>query len=190
MQIRFLLRGRKQVEGILSVSQLLRDAEGELTDIEQMDLYGELPFSKSTADKLLSIANDKRLNDPTYKKYLPPHWTTLYEMTQLDDKTFKEGIAKGLINPAVERRHILELTGQTLVVASLAVQKTQTTIQKTQDTAKLATISVPKGFDISQVGQFQRDIEKVVFKYGGELNLINPRRVLLEDKENNSLSGA
>jgi hypothetical protein len=160
---------QKAVDGILSVSQLLKDAENELNSVEQMDLYEELPFSKSTADKLLSIANDKRLNDPNYKKYLPPHWTTLYEMTQLDDKTFKEGISQGLINPAVERRHILELTGQTLVVAKTAVKQTQQVIHKTQNTAKLATISIPKGFDISQVGSFQRDIEKLVLKYGGEL---------------------
>lgn len=160
---------QKAVDGILSVSQLLKQAETDLSDVEQMDLYGELPFSKSTADKLLSIANDKRLNDPTYKKYLPPHWTTLYEMTQLDDKTFKEGIAEGLINPAVERRHILELTGQTLVVAKTAVKKTQQVIHQTQNTAKLATISIPQGFDISKVGSFQRDLEKMVLKYGGEL---------------------
>ena len=67
---------QKAVDGILSVSQLLKDAENQLNDVEQMDLYGELPFSKSTADKLLSIANDKRLNYPSNKKYLPPHWAT------------------------------------------------------------------------------------------------------------------
>ena len=43
---------QKAVDGILSVSHLLKDAEKELNSVEQMDLYGELPFSKSTADKL------------------------------------------------------------------------------------------------------------------------------------------
>ena len=64
---------QKAVDGILSVGQLLNEAENTLNPVEQMDLYAELPFSQSTADKLLSIANDKRLNNPSYKKYLPPH---------------------------------------------------------------------------------------------------------------------
>ena len=166
---RISIAWQKAVDGILSVGQLLNEAENTLNPVEQMDLYAELPFSQSTADKLLSIANDKRLNNPSYKKYLPPHWTTLYEMTQLDDKTFKDGIATGIINSAMEGRHILELRGQALVDPDVAVQKTQEVIQQTEDTAKLATISVPKGFDISKVGLFQRDIEKLVLKYGGEL---------------------
>ena len=157
------------VDGILSVASLLKEAEENLNPIEQMDLYGELPFSKSTADKLLAIGADNRLNDPTYREYLPAHWTTLYEMTQLDDKTFKAGISDGLINPAVERRMILELAGQKLVPALVAVKNTQSVIQRTSDTAQLATISVPKGFDISQVGTFQREIEKLVLAYGGEV---------------------
>jgi hypothetical protein len=157
------------VDGILSVAALLKEAEENLNPIEQMDLYGELPFSKSTADKLLAIGADARLNDPTYREYLPAHWTTLYEMTQLDDKTFKAGINDGLINPAVERRMILELAGQKLVPALVAVKNTQSVIQQTSDTAQLATISVPKGFDISQVGTFQREIEKLVLAYGGEV---------------------
>lgn len=160
---------QKAVDGILSVAQLLNEAENTLNPAEVMDLYEELPFSISTAQKLLSIGNDKRLNNPTYRKYLPPHWTTLYEMTLLDDKTFKTGIADGLINPAVERRTILELTGQTLTTPHIAVKKTQAVVQKTADTAKLAMISIPKGFDISNVGSFQRDIEKLVLRYGGEL---------------------
>ena len=68
---------QKAVDGILSVGQLLSEAEISLNPVEQMDLYAELPFSQSTADKLLSIANDKRLHDPSNIKYLPPHWTTL-----------------------------------------------------------------------------------------------------------------
>ena len=160
---------QKAVDGILSVAQLLNDAENNLNPAEQMDLYDELPFSKSTADKLISIGNDKRLNNPTYRKYLPPHWTTLYEMTQLDDKTFTEGISGGLINPSVERRHILELLGLVLTNPQIAVKKTQQTIHSTQHTAKLATISIPQGFDISKVGEFQRDIEKLVLKYSGEI---------------------
>jgi len=160
---------QKAVDGILAVATLLKEAEDTLNPVEQMDLNGELPFSLSTKDKLLSIAGDNRLNNPTYRKYLPPHWTTLYEMTQLDDQTFQAGISDGLITPAVERRTILELTGQKLVPAPVAVQKTQSVIQKTIDAARLATISIPKGFDISQVGAFQRDIEKLVLKYGGEL---------------------
>ena len=160
---------QKAVDGILSVASLLNEAEQTLNPAEQIDLYDELPFSKSTADKLISIGDDKRLNNPTYRKYLPPHWTTLYEMTLLDDKTFKEGIADGLINPAVERRHILELTGHVLTTPQIAVKRTQQTIHNTQQTAKLATISIPQGFDISKVGQFQRDIEKLVLKYSGEI---------------------
>jgi hypothetical protein len=47
----------------------------------------DLPFNRHTAHKLMQIAGDKRLTNVSQGKHLPPSWTTLYELTKLDDDT-------------------------------------------------------------------------------------------------------
>jgi hypothetical protein len=50
----------------------------------------DLPFNRHTAHKLMQIASDKRLTNVSHGKHLPPSWTTLYELTKLDDETFDQ----------------------------------------------------------------------------------------------------
>jgi hypothetical protein len=45
----------------------------------------ELPFSRQTAFRLMSIAGGSRLTNVAHGQHLPPSWRTLYELTKLDD---------------------------------------------------------------------------------------------------------
>jgi hypothetical protein len=67
---------------------------------------GELPFNRHTAHKLMQIAGDKRLTNVSQGKHLPPSWTTLYELTKLDDDTFDQKLRDGSINPDIQRKDV------------------------------------------------------------------------------------
>jgi hypothetical protein len=56
--------------------------------------------------KLMQIAGDKRLTNVSQGKHLPPSWTTLYELTKLDDDTFDQKLHDGTINPEMQRKDV------------------------------------------------------------------------------------
>jgi Protein of unknown function (DUF3102) len=66
----------------------------------------DLPFNRHTAHKLMQIAADKRLTNVSQGKHLPPSWTTLYELTKLDDATFDQKLRDGSINPDMQRKDV------------------------------------------------------------------------------------
>jgi len=63
----------------------------------------ELPFGLRTAERLMEIANDARLTNPTHVSLLPPHWGTLHALSKLDPEEFEEKLADGTINPDMTR---------------------------------------------------------------------------------------
>jgi N6-adenosine-specific RNA methylase IME4 len=62
-----------------------------------------LPFTSSTAQRLIKIARDPRLSNPAHVQLLPNQWGTLYELTKLDNETFEKNLADGSINPDMLR---------------------------------------------------------------------------------------
>ena len=52
----------------------------------------ELPFSASTARRLMAISEDMRLSNPAHGQLLPQSWRTLYELTKLDDAAFNDAL--------------------------------------------------------------------------------------------------
>jgi hypothetical protein len=66
----------------------------------------DLPFNRHTAHKLMQIAGDKRLTNVSQGKHLPASWTTLYELTKLDDATFDQKLRDGSINPEMRRKDV------------------------------------------------------------------------------------
>lgn len=96
------------VESIISTGEQLIEAKEDLKG--QKGAWGklcdELPFGERTAQRLMEIARDPRLTDTTHVSVLPPSWGTLYELTKLDDKTFKAAMAKGTIHPGMERKDV------------------------------------------------------------------------------------
>ena len=77
---------RASIEAIFECGRLLiaaKDAldHGEFTKMVERDL----PFGKRTAQRLMAIARDTRLTNPTHASLLPQSWMTLYELTRLSD---------------------------------------------------------------------------------------------------------
>ena len=88
---------RASIEAIFECGRLLiaaKDAldHGEFTKMVERDL----PFGKRTAQRLMAIARDTRLTNPTHASLLPQSWMTLYELTRLSDDYFATAIADGL----------------------------------------------------------------------------------------------
>ncbi len=91
---------RASVDAIVQVGRLLTDAKAALPHGEFGTLIErELPFSARTAERLMRIASDPRLSNPTTLSLLPPHWGTLYELTKLSDPMFKRLIDEAVICP-------------------------------------------------------------------------------------------
>jgi hypothetical protein len=100
---------QKSVDGIIETGHLLLAAKadpkmqhGEWGTMVESDL----PFNRHTAHKLMQIAGDKRLTNVSQGKHLPPSWTTLYELTKLDDATFDQKLRDGSINPDMQRKDV------------------------------------------------------------------------------------
>src|ERR1044072_1346920 len=98
---------RASFEAILEVGRLLTEAKealphgGFLGMIER-----DLPFSASTAARLMKISADERISNPAHVQHMPTSWGTLYEITKLDDAQFQEKIADGTIRPDMARREL------------------------------------------------------------------------------------
>jgi hypothetical protein len=100
---------QKSVDSIFHTGHLLLTAKadpkmqhGEWGTMVESDL----PFNRHTAHKLMQIAGDKRLTNVSQGKHLPPSWTTLYELTKLDDATFDQKLRDGSINPDMQRKDV------------------------------------------------------------------------------------
>jgi hypothetical protein len=100
---------QKSVDSIIETGRLLlaakADPKMQLGEWGTM-IESDLPFNRHTAHKLMQIAADKRLTDVSHGKHLPPSWTTLYELTKLDDDTFDQKLRDGTIHPGMQRKDV------------------------------------------------------------------------------------
>ncbi|MCZ6638190.1 MAG: MT-A70 family methyltransferase [Alphaproteobacteria bacterium] len=69
----------------------------------------DLPFTPSTARRLMIVAADGRLTDRAHGHVLPPAWRTLYELSKLDDSDFGRAISDGLITPDMTRQEAMRV---------------------------------------------------------------------------------
>jgi hypothetical protein len=173
------------VESILSVGALLKEAEASLTDEEWFDLLSDLPFNPTAADRLLAIANDKRLNNPKNTKYLPPHWTTLYTISTLPDDAFKTGIKEGLISSAAKRSDIVVFKNEFEADPASAVQSATQSIASSNSSIRLASLSVPTKFDLNDLPSLRKSLVKLSSQYGIELQFDGSKSgVIVLEREN------
>jgi len=166
-KIKITTAWQKSVEGILETAQLLNKAKNNLSHPDYFDLCNNLPFSSSSAEKLVSISKNKQINNPSNLSSLPPHWTTLYELSLLPEKKIKEEIKTGNINPDVERGLVVDFKNQTNSKSNQTTKKfTPISKKPVPPTAKLASIFLPQGFDINEVDSFQNKLEGFCKKNG------------------------
>jgi hypothetical protein len=97
-------RWRASVEAIIDVGRLLGEAKASLPHgAFGLMIERDLPFSASTAQRLMAIAGDARLSNPAHVQHLPASWGTLYELTKLSDEEFASAIEQQVIRPDMLR---------------------------------------------------------------------------------------
>ena len=100
----------KTVESIIKIGQLLLKADAYFAKTDDkiglLNFESELPFSKSSASKYRQIASNDTLNDRSYYKQLPSSVFSLYELSQVDPKTLKNGLDRGVITADSDRSDI------------------------------------------------------------------------------------
>ena len=69
-------------------------------------IASQLPFRANTAQRLMAIVADERLSNAAHAPLLPSSWSTLYELTKLNDEEFNARIDDGTICPDMGRRDI------------------------------------------------------------------------------------
>jgi hypothetical protein len=103
---------QKQVPSIFEVGSLLEAAKAELKHGEWIAMIkSDLPFSRSTTNKLMKIAACDHLRNAEHVPHLPAHWGTLFELTTLTEEQFERGIESGVINTKMQRKHVKALRG-------------------------------------------------------------------------------
>lgn len=108
------------LEAVLKTGQMLLIAKdgvgpqhrGKLPHGEfQLMVEQHLPFSPTTARKLMAICKHPILSKRSIWNVLPSDWTTLYALSLVDNTTFDAAMADGRINPRTTNRDVLELRG-------------------------------------------------------------------------------
>jgi hypothetical protein len=95
---------RRNVGGILRVGELLNGAELELDS----DVFAalKLPFGPRTSQMLRRVAAHPIISKTKHASLLPACWSTLYELTKVDDNVLVAALADGRIHPGLQRKDI------------------------------------------------------------------------------------
>jgi hypothetical protein len=99
---------RKSAQSFVDVGQYLIEAKEELAR-DQYDslLKFKIAFSQSTAKKLICIGRNRILG--SHVNRLPGCYSTLYLLSQIDDKLLKAALANGRIHPGMQRKDAVAL---------------------------------------------------------------------------------
>ena len=99
---------RKGAGAFLEAGRYLIQAKEELDRDEYNSLVKlRLEFDTSTAKKLICIGQNRFLGAHVHR--LPPCWSTLYELTKLEDEVLETAIANGSVNPKMQRKDAIAL---------------------------------------------------------------------------------
>src|SRR5262245_48313886 len=86
----------------LAAGLLLIDAKEKLPhgDFEAM-IESDLPFGPRTAERLMVVARNEVLSNPTHASLLPGTWTVLHELALVDKKLDAPGTLQGWMETGV-----------------------------------------------------------------------------------------
>ena len=101
---------QKSCESIIETGKLLIQARDQLPPgkFEKM-ITSDLPFKRNTAYRLIAIAEHPVTSNVAHVPHLPAQWSTLYELTKLDDDTLLAKIEDGTVTPKLERKDAIAL---------------------------------------------------------------------------------
>lgn len=102
---------QKSIEGIVEVGRQLLQAKKNCEHGEFLRMFkghensvsDPVPFGKRTAQMLIEIASHGVISNAKFVSHLPQSWSTLYELTKLDDETLIAGIKACEITPEMTR---------------------------------------------------------------------------------------
>ena len=99
---------RRGVDALMRMARHCADADVQLTPAQKAELIATLPFEEATFSKFVQIGNDARVHKPEVQLLLPPHYTTVYELTTLKDDELNRAIAEKIISPGMTRGTLLK----------------------------------------------------------------------------------
>ena len=101
---------QKLATDVLEIGRCLLQAKVELSHGEFTRMVrGELPFGPRTAQRLMFIANNPTLSNPTHASLLPTSWTTLYELARLPEHVLIKALEDGTIRTDLPRHAVSQL---------------------------------------------------------------------------------
>jgi hypothetical protein len=94
---------QRGVDAFMNVGRLCAQANARLTTAEKSKLMPDLLFGEATFSKFARIGTDTRLHTPEIQRLLPPHYTTMYAVSQLKDEELNLAIAEKVLHPDLTR---------------------------------------------------------------------------------------
>lgn len=101
---------KQSIESILKIGNTLIAAKDALDHGQFLEMIEhDLPFEASTAERLMKIARDPRITKAAHVQLLPMAWSTLYELTKVENAVFEQAVSSGGINPKMTRTEAVQL---------------------------------------------------------------------------------
>jgi hypothetical protein len=97
---------RQTTGSILAECGHYASADNALDDDAKRKLIEELGIDRTGFVKRVQVGKHDRLNDPAIRASLPPHLTTLYDLSCLDDDKLTEAISANIVHPSMRRRDL------------------------------------------------------------------------------------
>jgi hypothetical protein len=105
---------KKTTEEIFQMGDWLEEAFRELGEKEYSRMYGsggpskgKLPFEESVGRKLRGMSKKPWLRAKMHA--LPPCWSTIYELSQLDKDRFNTAVKRGKVRPSMRQKDAIKI---------------------------------------------------------------------------------
>lgn len=114
---RYMTAGKKSVEQIFAVADVIVEAHAEFGETHLLEFYKRIGVEKdgATSKKHLKIGKNK-LRFVPYMQLLPNCWTTIYELAKLEKGKFQQLIDDKMVHPRATwqdmRAHVIQKKDQ------------------------------------------------------------------------------
>lgn len=100
---------RSAVESIIETGRRLIEAKRRVGHGQWLKTVELLPFGDETARRLMAIASDPGLSNPSTWRDLPPAWRTMFELSGLPEGELTKAIEAGRVTPDLTHAEAREL---------------------------------------------------------------------------------
>jgi hypothetical protein len=134
-------RYKQTIRAFLETGRALIQAKKALGHGKFTAMVETLPFGQRTAERLIAIASNPVLSNPTHVSRLPASWGTLYQLAKLPKQTLLERLEDGTINPALERSEAEQWASTTH--RKIATKSERATLRVTQPAQTPCMVQFP-----------------------------------------------